>query len=76
MGKALKRERIEELRVGNVHLQEENQHLKEKVQMFDERITQLEKYLTSIKLIPFLKNFFEHQDSLTTVMVDWEKHTF
>jgi predicted nuclease with TOPRIM domain len=75
MGKE-NRERLEDLRAINAQLQEENKHLKEKVQMFDQRMEEMEKNLeTSAKLLPLLKKKFDEcQDSLTTVMVDWDKH--
>jgi predicted nuclease with TOPRIM domain len=75
MGKE-SREKLEDLRANNAQLREENEHLKEKVQMFNKRMEEMEKHLeTSTKLFPLLKKKFEEcQDSLTTVMADWDKH--
>jgi predicted nuclease with TOPRIM domain len=75
MGKSIK-ENLEDLRADSAQLQEENEHLKEKVQMFNKRMEEMEKHLdTFSKLFSFLNNKFEEsQDSLTTVIKDWEKH--
>jgi hypothetical protein len=44
--------------------------------MFNQRMVEMEKHLeTSSKLFPLLKKKFEEfQDSLTMVMIDWDKH--
>jgi hypothetical protein len=44
--------------------------------MFKKRMTEMENHIeTSAKLLPFLKkNFEECQDTLTVVMIDWDKH--
>jgi hypothetical protein len=43
--------------------------------MYDQRMEEMEKNLeTSTRLFPLLKNQFDEcQDSLTTVMADWDK---
>jgi hypothetical protein len=44
--------------------------------MFNKRMVEILKHLeTSTKLLPLLKKKFEEcQDSLTTIMTDWDKH--
>lgn len=59
----------------NMQLREENKNLKEKVQMFDRRLVELEKKLEIFSKSMSLpkKRFNECQDSLTTIMADWDK---
>jgi chromosome segregation ATPase len=75
MGKETKDE-LEELRANNAQLQEENENLKEQIQMFNKRMENMEKRIeTSTKLFPFLKKKFEEiQDTLITIMKNWDKH--
>jgi septal ring factor EnvC (AmiA/AmiB activator) len=75
MGKET-RDKLEDLRTNNVKLREENESLKAQVKMFNQRMEEMEKHMeTSTKLFPFLKKKFEErQDTLTVVMIDWDKH--
>jgi len=45
--------------------------------MFNQRVVEMEKNMeTSTKFFPFIKKKFEEcQDTLTMVMIDWDKHT-
>ena len=44
--------------------------------MFNKRMTEMEKHLgTSVKMLPLVKkNFEEHEYTLTTTTIDWDKH--
>jgi hypothetical protein len=50
--------------------------MKEQVEIFNKRMAEMEKHIdTSSKLFPLLnKKFEERQYSLTTIMIDWDKH--
>jgi archaellum component FlaC len=67
---------LEELKASNAQLRGENEKFKKSIHMFNKRMEKMENHLeTSTKLLPLLKKKFEEcQESLTIVMMDWDKH--